>query len=326
MTPIAIFLIAALLTEITSAAPFSGNSVNSVATGSLSNNNWVSTSVDETSTEETFDTFAEETWTIAETESVIETETATTELPYFPTVQPVNIPYGCVNTSQAALVFRASSLLDPNLINYLLVNGLSATFFVPAEFALNNQNLVLNAYAAGHNIGIAIQNASELTMSPTENSIPADRPVNFTALLGFFKNLNDAWNQFYSNTNTFINLKLVAFISDDFIDVHGAFMYPNQFMSLEGNLSYYGYASILVPFGKDYSSESSAILNNVILSNFFEPVLTTGLGYNTTDNFLSQRQSEPLESTESVSNAISFLSTLNITVVSMQDCLCYNPN
>ncbi|KAJ3059191.1 hypothetical protein HDU99_006460 [Rhizoclosmatium hyalinum] len=238
-----------------------------------------------------------------------------------------SFPWGCRNESHATIVFNSSSLTAQTL-NLLRENSLSATFFFTPSWALNNPQIVTDALAQKHSIGLSIPSVLTLVnqTQPCEYG-NCDHPVLLDRLEPFLAYQNKTWNENIGYLGA--RLKLVAFPNTSLLDLRGGHMYTNRYSSLEDAVSNLGYIPIVADFNKDTWNEDTAALEDVALSNFFGAAyLEIGVEASATKEFVKKRgELKDLADTNAVVDASEFLTRYqNVTVVSMSECLGVSVN
>ncbi|KAI9327770.1 hypothetical protein BDR26DRAFT_874933 [Obelidium mucronatum] len=232
------------------------------------------------------------------------------------------IQTGCKNPAQSALAFRS---LTSDILKSLQTSNLKATFFLDPVWVGANPYVVQQARDAGHNFGLAITNPTALVQNvPCVNCV---QPVNQVALDAYVADQTKLWNNHFGWMK--LNLNLVAFPNEDYMNQIYSHMKENKFGALESALVAKGLSPVVVPFGTDPYIFESAGQHNVVLSNIVDP---SSLAINMTtpvavSNFYSSRSTiVNKEDVNVVKSAVSFVATIGKTVVPATQCFGFPAN
>ncbi|KAJ3049505.1 hypothetical protein HDU99_008884, partial [Rhizoclosmatium hyalinum] len=170
------------------------------------------------------------------------------------------VPSGCQSKGTAAIAFQD---LDADTVMLLNSKNLVATFFIEADWAATNPDIVNAVRNQGHSFGLAIESVDGLVNA--DNVPPnTDFPVNSTNVDKYLTDVVSKWKNALG-----FPPRVVAFTDVSLYDLRGSYMHNRVYDSLEKYFSSVGYIPILVGFGKDYSSLETAATSNMELSNFF---------------------------------------------------------
>ncbi|ORY43724.1 hypothetical protein BCR33DRAFT_717382 [Rhizoclosmatium globosum] len=221
----------------------------------------------------------------------------------------ISFPLGCFNSSHATLVLT-SDLLTADTLAALTDKNIRATFFVTPEWALKHKKTVTDALFKHHSIGLAIPSLDGLVApTPTCAYGICDYTVQPDALTAYFDKEEKQWLNMGYVTPSLRTLKLIAFTNTALADL--------RYGSLEDAVAKLGYTPILADFWKDTWNVDTATTQDVTLANFFGAADLCDLS-----DYLAERKTTTnLMDINVIAEAVDFLATQNITVVSMRDCV-----
>ncbi|KAJ3289761.1 hypothetical protein HDU79_003809 [Rhizoclosmatium sp. JEL0117] len=237
----------------------------------------------------------------------------------------ISFPLGCFNSSHATLVLT-SDLLTADTLAALTDKNIRATFFVTPEWALKHKKTVTDALFKHHSIGLAIPSLDGLVApTPTCTYGICDYTVQPDALTAYFDKEEKQWLNMGYVTPSLRTLKLIAFTNTALADLRGGSGGPKKYGSLEDAVAKLGYAPILADFWKDTWNVDTATAQDVTLANFFgaaDLVVDSMAAESDLSDYLAERKTTTnLMDINVIAEAVDFLATQNITVVSMRDCV-----